>query len=87
MDFIDKHKEYIAKEKDFLSRIKGDYTDADLDVLQEKLDTMRLRRTNESKGEVGQFYANARRTVGRAILAGEFPEPERKSFLGSPNLY
>jgi len=87
MDYIDKHQDYIKKEKAFLSRVKGDYTSADLDALQDTLDTMREQRTNESRDNSRNFYQEARRTVGRAILKGRLPEPERDPLTsGSPLL-
>ena len=87
MNFIEEHQEYIAKERAFLDRITGDYTEEDLTFLQEMLDTMRMQRTNESKDNAGNFYEQARRTTGRAILKKWLPEPERKSCLGAANLY
>jgi len=83
MDYIDEHQDYIKKERTFLSRIRGDYTDADIQALQDTLDTMREQRTNKSKDNVENFYEQARRTVGRAILKGRLPEPERPHRTGS----
>jgi len=85
MDYIDKHKDYVAKEATFLSAIRGFDEEKDhgkLTNLQLQLDQMRAARTQKATDDNREFYQQARQTVGRAILKKRLPEPERKGSRG-----
>ena len=85
MNYIENYKTYIAEEAAFLASLPKNMTDEEIEQAQEKLTAIRAKRDLEERKASSQFYAEARKTVGRAVLRREIPEPER-AITGMANL-